>query len=334
MKPKKVLTPGSYGKTTPPPRKKVGRPSSVKKLKRARRKLLHRENYSEEDMVEAIRLVKEEEYSIKAAAALINDRKKKEIPRMTLSNRLRRTEPGKMPKMGRPAELRKEVEEALVKCLEICASFNYPMRKKDLQDLVQAYCVEHGIKTRWVEDRPGKHWIRNFRRRWSHRVKVRKPKNIKRSRARVSPEEVRDFFQRMRPNLEGVSRHHIFNYDESPFCDDPGAEEAFCPGGTKYFEQVQNHSKTYYSVMFCCSAAGDMLPPMVVYKSGTGSVYPVWCKGGPDGTVYGASKSGWFDMALFNKWFQEVMYLPYFFPSSTLPYRTCAVSVLGQWSKH
>jgi hypothetical protein len=28
-----------------------------------------------------------------------------------------------------------------------------------------------------------------------------------------------------------------------------------------------------YSVMFCCNAAGDMLPPMVVYKLDTTLVY-------------------------------------------------------------
>jgi hypothetical protein len=84
-----------------------------------------------------------------------------------------------------PQELPKVVEEALVRCLETCAEFNFPMRKKNLQDLVQAYCVENGIKTRWVNDRPAKDWVISFTKRWSHRVKVRKPTNIRRSRAKV-----------------------------------------------------------------------------------------------------------------------------------------------------
>ncbi len=51
-----------------------------------------------------------------------------------------------------------------------------------------------------------------------------------------------------------------------------------------------------------------MLPPMIVYKSGTGSTYPVpaWGQGGPEGTVYAANKTGWFDMEKFVKWFKEV----------------------------
>jgi len=45
---------------------------------------------------------------------------------------------------------------------------------------------------------------------------------------------------------------------------------------------------------------------MTVYKSGTGSVYSSWCEGGPDGAVYAANKSGYFDMDIFIQWFKEV----------------------------
>jgi hypothetical protein len=76
------------------------------------------------------------------------------------------------------------VEESLVKCLELCAEFNYPLSKKNLQDLVQSYCVEHNVQNRWVDD-PVKDWLNGFEQRWSHRVKVQKPTNIRRSRAKV-----------------------------------------------------------------------------------------------------------------------------------------------------
>lgn len=204
-------------------------------------------------------------------------------------------------------ELSHEVEEALVKCLEMCSEFQYPLKRRDLQDLVQSYLVEHNIKTRFVDDRPGKDWTRLFQKRWSHRVKIRKPRNIKRSRANVSPKIVRSFFARLQPNLDGVPASHIFNYDETcikarvylyivgktmpppplpldsfssqyvtyakflpilhgtvplqffkkiNLCmyltkDDPGAQDAFFGGGSKYFEQIRNHSRVGYSVMFC-----------------------------------------------------------------------------------
>jgi len=68
----------------------------------------------------------------------------------------------------------------------------------------------------------------------------------------VSPATVRNFIERITPNIEGVPRYNIFNYDESPIRDDPSAEEAFFSLKTRHCEKVQNHSKASFSVMFCC----------------------------------------------------------------------------------
>ncbi len=80
MKPKKVGTPGSYdlGKTTPP-RKKVGCPGSTKKAK-VGWKWKARENYTEEDVQEAVRLVKTMGYNIMKAAKHTNNVKKMLCP--------------------------------------------------------------------------------------------------------------------------------------------------------------------------------------------------------------------------------------------------------------
>lgn len=57
--------------------------------------------------------------------------------------------------------------------------------------------------------------------------------------------------------------------------------------------------------MFCGSAAGQMLPPMVVYRAQ--NLYTSWCERGPKGTVYSCSKSGWFDMYQFEMWFCKLL---------------------------
>lgn len=125
---KKVATPGSYGdgrkgkkvtlkKVTP---KRVGRRPAFK-AKKKREFAKRRATYTEEDVQEAMRLVREEEYSISSACLLVNAVKKNIVPRMTLSDRLKR--PDQRPPLGRPQELSPAVEEALVQCLEICAQF-------------------------------------------------------------------------------------------------------------------------------------------------------------------------------------------------------------------
>jgi hypothetical protein len=64
MKPKKVSTPGSQhirSKTTPP-RKRVGRPGSGKKAKK-HRQVKYWDGYNMQDMLEVMRLVREEGFS-------------------------------------------------------------------------------------------------------------------------------------------------------------------------------------------------------------------------------------------------------------------------------
>jgi uncharacterized HAD superfamily protein len=84
------------------------------------------------------------------------------------------------------------------------------------------------------------------------------------------------------------------------------APECFFPGGSKYYERVMNHSKQATSVMMCVNGEGLVLPPMVVYQSSTGTAYQKWCEGGPEGTTYAATKSGWFTMEKYNQWFKQV----------------------------
>ncbi|KAI8764075.1 CAunnamed protein product [Biomphalaria glabrata] len=56
--------------------------------------------------------------------------------------------------------------------------------------------------------------------------------------------------------------------------------------------------------MFAGSAAGEFLPPYVIYKSE--HLWHSWCEGGPPGTRYGRSKSGWMDSVNFEEWFLTI----------------------------
>lgn len=134
-KARKVLTPGSTASpSTPKPTKRVGRPAAARPKGRS---ITHRTSYSSEDMEEAIRLVTIGGMTCAKAAKFINGRKKNAVPRMTLYDRTRDGAAPRAPALGRPQELSPAVELALVKSLQMCAEFQYPMKKKDLKDLVQ-----------------------------------------------------------------------------------------------------------------------------------------------------------------------------------------------------
>ena len=55
--------------------------------------------------------------------------------------------------------------------------------------------------------------------------------------------------------------------------------------------------------MFCGNAAGEFIPPMVVYKSK--HCYENWTTGGYNNTVYDCTVNGWFDSHTFETWFSK-----------------------------
>lgn len=73
----------------------------------------------------------------------------------------------------------------------------------------------------------------------------------------------------------------------------------------KYPERVMNFSKGNISVMFAGTSEGEMLPPFVVYKAQ--HLWESWCNGGPTGTRFSRSKSGWMDGENFEEWFMSIV---------------------------
>jgi hypothetical protein len=84
-----------------------------------------------------------------------------------------------------------------------------------------------------------------------------------------------------------------------------GARKAIVQRGCKYPEQVGDHSKSFVLVLLAGSGAGKFLAPYVMYKSM--NIYDSWCSGGPKGTVYSCSPSGWFDMHSFEDWYFKIL---------------------------
>ena len=124
---------------------------------------------------------------------------------------------------------------------------------------------------------------------------------LKRSRAAVSREEVKEFLDRWAKTIDGVPPENIWNFDETNLRDDPGNDKCLVKKGTKYVEKVMNTSMQCVSVMFCGSAAGELMNVHVNYKAK--SLWETWTEKGPAGTVYTCTPSGWFDTDTCEKFF-------------------------------
>lgn len=71
--------------------------------------------------------------------------------------------------------------------------------------------------------------------------------------------------------------------------------------GTKKVRQCTSGNKTQITVLGCASAAGQVIPPMVVFAGKTFN--HVLSEGEVPDTFYGISDSGWMDQELFASWF-------------------------------
>jgi hypothetical protein len=87
--------------------------------------------------------------------------------------------------------------------------------------------------------------------------------------------------------------------------DDMGRKKCVVRRGQKYPERVMDCSKVAFSVMFAGNATGEILPPYTVYKSR--HLYEQWRTGGPKGSRYNRSPSGWFNGETFEDWFATIV---------------------------
>jgi hypothetical protein len=150
----------------------------------------------------------------------------------------------------------------------------------DLCHFVKSYLDQKGSVRRWFkENLPEHRWVATFLGRHKD-LTIRKTNAIKRSRGAVSREDVDAFFDNFVKAEGDLFQENMFNYDETCFRDDIRLSKCLSRKGVKYMETVIN-------TMFCGSAAGQMMPPMVVYKAE--HMYDEWKGYGPKDAVYALS---------------------------------------------
>jgi hypothetical protein len=202
-----------------------GRPSlSVKKARTGK----YRANYTAADMDRAISMVQEDDYSVARAAEICG------VPRITLLNKIHGTH---TKEVGRPNVLSEAEETALVEVCVQMGQFNYPLTKRHLSEMVKNY-LDKTRETRFVDNKPGREWVKKFLARHKDRIVVRKANNIRRSRAAVSPAIIREYFANLEKELEGIPPSHILNCDESCLQDNPSAQKCIFQKGCRYPEQA------------------------------------------------------------------------------------------------
>ena len=193
--------------------------------------------------------------------------------------------------------------EKNVKLIKVLTDWKVPINKMDLHIFFKTYLDRKGIIDRVFKDNmPGNDWTELFIKR--HSLAHRLSDNVRSSHLQISSDAIELYFRNLSETLEGIPERNIFNYDETNVTDDPSQKKCVVRRGLARTERKAEHSKQSVSIMFSGNAVREYLPPMVVYK--VKNVYKGWMIGGPKGTIYDFTPSGWFDMKTFEKWFFEI----------------------------
>jgi hypothetical protein len=223
--------------------------------------------------------------------------------------------------VGHPTFLKKEQEAYIVKALQFSAANGWPCDRKDLSNMIAAFCDMEKCPVPW-KDCPGQKFMQNFEKRWSHELSKRKLEILTIARVRCLTLEVLDeFFAMVSSIYEKYDLHNhpekVWNVDETGMSTNQDAKSCFFKKGTKEaYILCSTAGKTMYTVAKCSSASGEVLPPLVIYKAK--HLYDTWCRGGPNGSLFMVSKSGWIERTIFESWFEDVSDLQYFWLTFSL----------------
>ncbi|XP_039755804.1 uncharacterized protein LOC120630605 [Pararge aegeria] len=256
--------------------------------------------YDENIINEAVAAYANSNFSLKAIA------EKYDIDKSVLYRHSVKT----MKKQGGQTILTEETEECMIKYINICAEWGCPLDALDLRYIVKAYLDQVGRTVlKFKHNLPGPDFVASFLKRHKNQISQRYSQNIKKKRAEVSPDTIKEYFKELEVSLAGINPSNVINYDETNLTDDPGRKKIITKRGTKYPERVMNSSKSSVSLMIAATADGSLLPPYVVYKAQ--NLYNTWTENGPLGARYNRTQSGWFDATIFEDWIKSII-IPYF----------------------
>jgi len=107
--------------------------------------------------------------------------------------------------------------------------------------------------------------------------------NIKKSRAAISEDVIKDYINNLPVVVQNVPPQNIWNYET-------GTKKCMVKCDTKYPHKICNSSKTSISLMISDSAAGELCPPYVIYCSNC--MWNTRAEGGPKRARYNNTSSG------------------------------------------
>lgn len=222
--------------------------------------------YSEHQMNCAIEEIRRNNISVRDAAKKFN------VPKSTLNDKARGSTP--VPRrMGPKTFMNSTMENRIVQCLFTLADAGFPITKQQLLDNVADLMSKEEVNP-FIGGRPGRKWFKLFRSRHPT-VSMRVAQNISRSRAGVTEQNLRKWFDDVRKYCQSSSctdalndPKRIYNLDETAFFLAPEVDKVMAKKGSRtVYNIVKNSDRQCTTVLMGGNAAGQLAPSMVLFKN-------------------------------------------------------------------
>ncbi|XP_062551536.1 uncharacterized protein LOC134216729 [Armigeres subalbatus] len=265
----------------------------------------YRTSYSQDEISAAVRKVRSKEMGINEAAKHFG------VPRSTIRSRLQKKE-RQVYRSGPMSVLTIEEEGELESWIFDSQRRGFPVTKSNLQDNIKSFLDRNLRENPFINNRPGKKWLKLFMQRRPN-VVLRTPEFITSASAKVSPDNIRSWFHKVKAYLAEKYLMHIlddprrvFNGDETCFHLNPKSKAVLALRGSRNVYDVErNSSKLNVTVMFTFNAAGETVPPCIIYPYK--SIPQDVAKSVPSSWGIAKSDSGWMTTVVFRDYIRNVL---------------------------
>lgn len=254
--------------------------------------------YTQERLHQAVEAVKNGLSGYKAAKSF-------SIPRSTIMAHVTGIRGAKSQTQGRSPVLPADVEKQLAEHAHTLEKHGFGLSKQEVIDIVGEYINKNNIGTPFKNGIPGHDWYIGFSKR--HNLSIKKPQGVEFARKKMAdPFIFHEFYNTLDKAIkdlgEGDVSKFIWNLDETSFCQDPSKTKVVGLKGFPSTRTISTSGRDNTSVLLGCSAAGDKLPPLVIFKGKY--VWSEWVHKDPNSkTNYAATKRGWMETEVFENYF-------------------------------
>jgi len=256
--------------------------------------------YTENDIKNALNAVNNSSMKIREAARAFG------VPKSTLADRVN----GKKNKITSQTAFSEFTENLLVELIGHLSDIGFGLSKKLFLNLVEEYLIQTDQTHLFANGKPHPNFYFKFMNRHQEKIKTLKAQNISEIRAKsTSPEVFDEWFKKVKEIYDKYDLHdkpfNIYNCDESGFQPVQKDVRIITKTSTRNpYKLSANNPKCTFTVLFCCNANGEYLPPNFIFKGK--NLYSHRCKDGPPRATYDTSDSGWMEGDNFFKWFKDV----------------------------